>query len=497
MITGDFFHKILPIAAVAGFWAVICCSCAVHKSEQIDLRIPIPETYGEQSTPATMSVIQDRWWKAFGDEQLNQLMEKAFRGNFDLDQAVARLKQLEAVARQQGARRLPYINQEGTAARSRQLGVLGAETGNSYEMSIAAGFEVDLWNKLKSRILASELESEASLEDIRTFYLTISAQVADLYYLMVEQQAQIELTDRTVNAREAALELVEQRYLEGIVSALDLYQARQTLAAARARQPEFEATLATTIHALSVLVGDYPTPTIGENLADFPDLSAGYQIGLPSELLKRRPDIRAALLRLRASDQEIGAAVADRFPSINLLANYGRTRANFGTSLSETVWNLIGNLTLPLLDWGSRKAEVDRTRAVFAEQLGRYRQTVLLAFQEVEDALVGNHTAEKALRRLEEEEAAAGSALLLAEDRYMEGLSDYLPVLTAQTLHFDVQSRLLLMNRKLISDRISLARALGGSWMDREINTRWGKQTSGGQGLEATGLKDSISVIKQ
>jgi NodT family efflux transporter outer membrane factor (OMF) lipoprotein len=481
MIAGDFFYRILPIVAVTGFLAVICCSCAVHKPEPIDLRVPLPETYVEQSTPATIPVIPDRWWEAFGDKQLNQLMEMAFRGNLDIDQAMARLKQLEAVARQQGASRLPFVNLEATAARSRQLGAFRAETGNSYGMSIAAGFEVDLWNKLKSRTLASGLKSEASLEDIRTLYLTISAHVADLYYLMVEKRAQIEMTERTVKARKAALELVERRYLEGIVSALDLYQARQTLAAARARQPEFEAALATTAHALSVLIGDYPTPSIGENLADFPDLTAGYPTGLPSELLKHRPDIRAELLRLRAGDQEIGAAVADRFPSINLLAGYGLAGADFGTSLSETAWSLIGNLTLPLLDWGSRKAEVDRTKAVYAEQLGRYRQTVLLAFLEVEDALVGNHKAEEAIRLLEEEEAAAGSALRLSEDRYLDGLSNYLPVLTSQTLHFDVQSRLLSMRRNLISDRISLARALGGSWMDEEISTLLGKQTSGGQ----------------
>jgi NodT family efflux transporter outer membrane factor (OMF) lipoprotein len=496
MTAGDFFYRILPVAAVAGLLAVICCSCAVHKPEPIDLHVPLPETYVEQSIPATMPVVTDRWWEAFGNKPLSQLMEKAFRGNLDIDQAVARLKQLEAVARQQGASRLPFVNLEGTASRSRQLGALGAETGNSYEMSIAVGFEVDLWNKLKSRTLASELESEASLEDLRTLYLTISAKVADLYYIMVEQQAQLELTEQTIKAREAALELVEWRYLEGVVSALDLYQARQNLAAARARVPEFEATLATTAHALSVLIGDYPTQTIGENLADFPNLSAGYPTGLPSELLKRRPDIRAALLRLRASDQEIGAAVAERFPSINLLADYGRAGADFGTSLSETVWSLIGNLTLPLLDWGSRKAEVDRTRALFAEQLGRYRQTVLLAFQEVEDALVGNRTTEEAILLLEAEEAAAGSALRLTTDRYLDGLSDYLSVLIAQTLHFDVQSRLLSMRRNLIANRISLARALGGSWMDKEINTLLGIQTSDSHRFEQTRLKDDISLVE-
>jgi len=464
--------NILNYSAILLVALFISTGCAVHHPEKISLPVPVPESFNEKVSDEILAAFPDRWWEIFKDENVNKLMDQAFSGNLDLAQAFARLEQFEAVARQSNAASFPFINLGGNAARSRQLGATGAVTGNTYELSLTAGFEVDLWNKLKSRTRVRELETEASLEDIRTLYLTISAQVADLYYLMMEQRAQLELTDRTAEARAAILELVERRYREGMVPALDVYQARQTLAAARARRPEFEATLATTAHALSILTGEYPDRAVGGDLAVLPEVPAAFPVGLPSELLTWRPDIRTELLRLRASDQEIGAAVADRFPSINLLADYGRSGSDFGTSLSATVWNLIGNLTLPLLDWGSRKAEVDRTRAAFREQLGRYRQTVLIAFQEVEDALVNNRTTEVTIRWLEEEEAAARSALRLAKDRYLDGLSDYLPVLTAQALHFDAQSRLLLARRKLISDRISLARAVGGSWMNTDIKKR-------------------------
>ena len=471
MIPGKFFYQIFSIAWVAGLFTIICCGCSVYTPKTIDPGVSLPKTYQKQPVSPKTSTAPERWWEAWGDDRLNQIMEKAFKGNLDLDQAVARLGQLEAVARKTGASRLPYINMEGSSARSKS-GTQGGATGNSYELSLTAGFEVDLWNKLKSQSLASELERDASLEDIRFLYLTISAQVVDLYYLMVEQRAQLELTDRTVKTREATLELVNQRYLEGMVTALDVYQSRQTLATARAMAPQFHSTLATTAHALSVLIGEYPGSAMEGGGADLPDFFALYPAGLPSELLTRRPDIKAALLRLRASDQKLGAAVADRFPSINLLADYGRAGTDYGTSLSETVWSLMGNFVLPLVDWGSRKAEVDRTRAVFEEEFGRYRYAVLSAFQEVEDALVNHRTTQEAIQRLKEEEAAAGSALQLAGDQYLDGLSEYLPVLTAQTLHFDAQSRLLSARRKLISDRISLIRALGGSWMDFEIKKK-------------------------
>ena len=479
MLNGGHMQQFIRHSTTLLLAMVLSASCTVHTPERITLPAPIPGSFIGKPHDAGLLPSSERWWEVFKDEHLNRLMARAFAGNLDLDQAFARLKQFEALARQSNASRLPFIDVEVNAARSRQLRAMGAETGNTYELSMAAGFEVDLWNKLKSRTRARQLETEAYLEDIRSLYFTISAQVADLYYLMVEQRSQLDLTDRTIEAREATLELVKRRYLEGIVPALDVYQSRQILAAARARRPELEATLAEAAHALSILIGDYPDRNVGDDLAVIPEVAAAFPAGLPSELLTRRPDIRAELLRLKADDQEIGAAIADRFPSINLLADYGRVGSDFGNSLSATVWSLIGNMALPLLDWGNRKAEVKRTRGVFEEQLGRYQQTVLIAFREVEDALVNNRTTEETIRRLKDEEAAAGDSLRLAMDRYLDGLSDYLPVLTAQALHFDAQSRLLLALRQLLSDRISLARAIGGSWMDPDIEKRLSKHIKG------------------
>ena len=458
---------------------VLIFGCTVHTPEKVTLPAPMPRSFIEKSHDTGLLPASDRWWKAFKDENLDRLMKRALAGNLDLDQAFARLKQFEALARQSSAARFPFLNLEGNAARSRRLPAMSAETVNTYELSVASGFEVDLWNKRKSRARASQFETKGSLEDIRTLYISISAQVADLYYLMVEVRSQMELTERTIEARAAILELVERRYLEGVVPALDVYQSRQTLAGARARRPELKATLAEAAHALSILIADYPDRSVGGDLAIIPEVPAAFPTGLPSELLAHRPDIRAEFLRLNADDQKIGAAIADRFPSINLLADYGRARSDFGTSLSATVWSLIGNTILPLIDWGSRKAEVERTRGVFQEQLGRYQQTVLIAFQEVENALMNNRTTEEAIRRLEDEEAAARASLRLAADRYMDGLSDYLPVLTAQALHFDAQSRLLSARRQLLSDRISLARAIGGNWMDNDIKKRLRRQTKG------------------
>ncbi len=445
--------------------AVLTIGCSVRQSEAIHLSLDPPATYRAAPEKSTAAPLPQRWWEAFRDPVLNRLMETVFAANLDLDQAVARYAQARAVSRQATADRLPFADVEGSAGRSRQLAAPQNVTGSSYDLSAAAGFEVDLWNKLKSRDRARKLELEASREDIQALYLSLSAETADLYFLIVEQRAQLDLIDRTVATRRVNLELVERRYREGMVSALDLYQSRENLASARSERPEVEARLATAAHALAVLSGAYPDAGIGGSLAALPDLPEAFPTGLPSELLLQRPDIRAALLRLQADDQEIGAAVAERFPSINLIADYGRAGQDLGTSIVGVVWNLAGNLALPVIDWGRRKAEVDRTRGVFDEQLARYRQTVLTAFQEVEDALVEHRTAMEAIQRIEVESAAAENTLRLSVDRYRDGLSDYLPVLTAQTTLFNSQTRLLSARRQLVVARISLARALGGSWM--------------------------------
>ncbi len=445
--------------------------CSLHTPTDPVLNVEIPDAF-EQAPARMLPGPPEQWWRAFGDERVNGLMGAAFSGNLDLEQAYARLSQADAVARKSGSALSPFLNLNGKAGRSRQLGGFDTVTGGSHELSLSAGYEVDLWNRLGSQKEADELARTATLEEIRTLYLSISANVADLYYMMVEQRAQLHLTDQTIQARKATLELVEQRFREGMVPSLDLYQARQNLASAGSQRPDFEARLTTTAHALSLLTGGYPNSNLGGTLAILPDLPSAFPGGLPSELLKNRPDIRRELFRLKAVDLSIGVAMANRFPSVNLMAAMGTGGSDFGTTLSGLVWNLAGNLAGPLVDGGNRRAEVDRTRAVYDERLAGYRKTVLTAFQEVEDALVKNRTTAEKIRRLKNEETVARATLRLSKDRYFDGISDYLPVLTAQSAHYNTQIRLLAARRELIADRISLARAMGGNWMDSEVTKR-------------------------
>lgn len=455
-------------------------ACSPHKPRQITLVEPLPPRFAGGAGEAAEMV--EPWWEELQDPQLDALMAVALVDNLDLAQGHARLAQAQALARSVTAARRPSVQLQGAAGRVRQKGLLGPETFDSYQLSAAASFEIDLWRKLASRSEAARLDVQAASRELQTLYLSLSAQVADLYYLVVEQRAQLALVDETVYSFADTLARVETRYRQGLVPPLDVYQSRQNLAAARARRPVVEQNLAAAEHALAVLVGRTPARTAMQTVKELPALDDAFATGLPATLLQRRPDIAAAYSRLRADDARIAAAIAERFPSFNLVADYGGADSELASLLDSPniFWNLLLNLAQPLLDGGRRRAEVDRQRALFDEHLAAYRQTVLQALQEVEDALVQERAADERIDGLQQQVTATAGALRLATDRYLLGLSEYLPVLTAQISHAEAQSNLLEARRLRIVARISLARAVGGDWMESLIEQRDNQVSSKG-----------------
>ncbi|VAX29853.1 hypothetical protein MNBD_NITROSPIRAE03-2001, partial [hydrothermal vent metagenome] len=315
--------------------------CAVHSPQSVAPPLPVPASFSEQNSPG---VPVERWWEVFEDTDLNLLMEEAFSGNPDLAQAYERFEQSRAVYRSSMAARKPSVDLKGEWSRENTPSFFGNNSGNSYILSLAAGFEPDLWQKLKSRTMAAGLDMEALREEIKTLYISLSARIADLYYLAAEQRAQMKLTEQTIKSYTDILSLVEQRYRGGLVPALDVYQAQQNLFRVRARRAVLESALRVTEHALSVALGHYPDNKTTGGLIELPETPAAFPEGLPSELLSRRPDVRAALLRLKASDARVAVAIAERFPSFNLLGSYGTSSFVFSTG------DIIGNFWKVLIN---------------------------------------------------------------------------------------------------------------------------------------------------
>lgn len=453
--------------------AILLTGCTLHTPTEVEPSVDPPRKYLEDRASGDNSPPLDLWWLAFNDEHLNLLMEELFDQNLDLEQSIARLEQVQAAFNITRSAQLPTVSAGGNMGRSQQPGVTDDFTGNNQQLSLTAGYELDLWGRLASQSRAAELELSASRRDVQTLYLGLSARLTDFYFVAVEQRAQLALTEQSIASFADTLARVENRYRLGLVPAVDTYQARQNLSAARAVRALFEAALAEAEHAIAVLVGRYPERGSGGSLEQLPVAPELFSTGLPGELISQRPDLQAALQRVEAADARVAAAIADRFPSISFSGGYGSLRQDVAAGLIKgEFWSLLGNLVLPVVDGGRRRAEVDRQGAALREAVTAYQQKVLSAFLEVEDALANNYATEQRIEHLAETAWATQATLRLTTERYLAGLTDYLPVLTAQRNDFDVRSRLLAAQRQLLTDRISLARALGGSWMQNKVDAR-------------------------
>ncbi len=448
--------------------AAMLTGCSPYSSNLPELPGPLPDKFVEAEDLHDFTE-PGRFWEQFNDPRLNQLVTEALDGNHSIKQALARYDQFTALEKISRASLFPFLSLTGSAGRDNSLTAIGGTEGNSFRLSAVAGYELDLWDKHgKDRDKAS-FNRQASAADIRTSYISVAAQVTDLYFLLIEQRAQLELSDAIIGSQADTLSRMESRYEAGLVQALDVYQARQNILASRAAKPVYQANLSKGNHALATFLGRFYEPGLSGNKAIILDMDADVLPGIPSELIARRPDVRAAFLRLQASDAEVASAVADRFPSFNLTAAYGSGRLDYTSVVSDTFWSLLMEAAMPIFDSGRRKAEVERNKAIVEEELARYHQTVLSAIQEVEDALASYRYGLAQLKLLEERFIATTATLRLAEEQYFEGLAEYLSVLTAQVSHFNVQRQLLSSRRQLISDRISLFRALGGDWMKEDI----------------------------
>lgn len=421
----------------------------------------------------------DRWWTAFDDPALTATLDRLLAANLDLAQAYSRLAQSRAIAAQQGAARLPALNVGAGAGASRRYVqqfapgpggapavVTEADTFEQYSLSAAAQYEVDLWDRYGALARAAELDVAASRLDLEALAITLTAQAADLWYALIEARATEALLQSQIATNETLLDLARFRFSEGLAAAADVLQQEQLLLTTRRQLPGVQARRATLEHQLAVLLGRPPgegagLAGAGAALPDPPPLPAA---GLPAELLVRRPDIRAAQARVAAADERVGAAIAGRLPTITLGASTGFEATSFADLLDRWVWSLTGNLLAPIFDGGRRAAEVERSEAALRGALAAFTQAALRAFAEVEDALVLEARQAETLERLEAELAVGRQLYEQARARYVEGLTDYLPVLSALQGVQRAELSLLAARRQRIAYRIQLHRALGGTW---------------------------------
>jgi NodT family efflux transporter outer membrane factor (OMF) lipoprotein len=405
-----------------------------------------------------------RWWETFGDPELNALVEEGLAGNLSLAQAWARLAQARAQSAQAAADLFPEVDGAAGAQITRQDD--GDRTWDTQEFSLGllSRYEADLWGRLRASRQAARLEADATREDLDAAAMSLAAETTLQWAEIISQRMQLRLLEEQAAINRTYLDLVLLRFRKALASSLDVYQQRQLLEQVKAEIPLVEAREQRARHALALLLGQAPRTALLISREELP-LPAGLPaMGLPVDLLAARPDVRAAGLRLQAADWQLAAARANRLPRLSLSAQAAADSDRVADLFDEWLTNLAANLTAPLLDGGRRAAEVVRTRALGDERLAGYRETVLAAVGEVEDALVTEDRQRAHIAGLLREIETGRLALREARERYRKGLNDYLPVLT-QLLAVQRRERDLIQQQAaLVAARVELHRALGGGW---------------------------------
>jgi len=444
-------------------------SCSLFKPEARTLSAgDMPASY---SVSAVESGRSDRWWEDFEDPELTGLIEEALSGNFTVKEAWARLRQAQAAAVKTGAARYPdlFISAGASTARKRTDtgGIANTATVKDYSLGVASSYEIDLWGGIKAETEAVRLTSNATREDVQTAAMTVAAEVTETWIDIITQRKIHRLLEDQLRTNETYLELIDLRYRKSMASALDVFQQKQVVEKIAAEIPLVEENEELLRHEIALLLGKQPKAPLSISRKNLPSLNEPPETGLPADLLSTRPDIRAARLRLEAADWYVTAARADKLPTISLSASANFGAADLDLLFDNWIMNLAANLLGPIFDGKKRSAEVDRTRAVVDEKLSAYRRTVLTAVKEVEDALVSEAKARQYIDALTARIETARKTRDEARRRYMKGLENYLTVLNQLLTLQELEISRARKQGELLSTRVTLYRALGGTWTDQ------------------------------
>lgn len=403
------------------------------------------------------------WWQRFGDPVLDELAAQVEVTNQNVAAAVARYAAAQALVAGQRAQGLPGLNLNGGASRSGGGGETA--TRNSFQLGVGASWEPDLWGKLRAGVTQAEATAQASAADLAGAKLSAQALLATNYFQLREADAELALLRSTVAGFERSLQITQNRYAAGQIARTDVLQAETQLANARADLSQLDAQRRTHEHAIAVLVGRAP--------ADFTLAPAPWvmnvpevPLALPSELLQRRPDIASAERAVAAANARIGIARAAYFPSLQLSASAGGNAARISDlfNASHLVWSLGLSLAQTLFDGGALEAQLRNAEANRDVTVATYRQTVLGAFQSVEDPLANRRalTEQLALRR--QASAAADLSEQQVLNRYRAGQVGFADVVAAQATALSARRSLVQLQATLQTNAVQLIQALGGGW---------------------------------
>ena len=469
----------------AAFIVVLLAGCTVGPNYRRPAT-PVPATFAEANNPSGLSDADlASWGRSFGDPELDRLVNRAVAQNLDVEAAAARIREARAREIVAGASSKPQVDAQASATRQRisenavpvppgaggtgggSFGLPGSEF-NSFRVGFDASWEIDLFGKTRRSIEAARARTGEALWNRRDVQVSVAAETADAYLSLRTLQQRVATAEAELARQQRFERLVAARAKGGLVTGQDLAQQRSERSTAAAALPALRAQVEAQIHALGVLTGDTPEALIAELSPPAATIPAPPAIpaGLPSDLLRRRPDIRAAERELAASTAEIGVAVADLYPRFSLTA----APALVSTALASLLewgsrsFSIGAAVDWPLLNGGRTRGNIAVANARQEQALIAYRKSVLRALQDVEDALSRSDGDRRQLADLQDALATAARAEDIARTRYRGGLVTYSDVLQAQARRLKLEDQLTETRGTLARDTVALFKALGGGW---------------------------------
>lgn len=446
--------------------------------DYVSPQMELPKQWTEAATSKQVLDLQN-WWKTFHDPVLNQLINQATQSNLDLKLAESRIRASRSEYNATIAAAFPSLSSHSSASRrlNNSSGTSGSSVGggfgvgsqliNIFQIGFDAAWEIDLFGGVQRALEVSDANSEFAEESRRDRLVSLFAEVARNYIQLRANQQMQRITLENIQAQEETLKLIRVRQRAGLISEVDSAQSQTQLATIRSQLPLYETSTKQAIHALALLLGQTPDKLSSDlkKLAAVPVSPHPGLADLPSELLRRRPDIRMAERKLAATNAEIGIAVNEQYPKINLSAFLGLQNMNIAnfTPIGKS-WSTAATLTMPIFNWGRIQANIKVKEALNEQAFITYQSTVLNAFKEVEDALVAQIQERQRGVDLEKSLQAQQLVLSLASERYRKGLSSYLEVLDAQRGVYQAQREFVDNQAKQSLQLVALCKALGGGW---------------------------------
>lgn len=474
-------HPIAHAVAVSAA-AVLLTACAVgpdYRKPDVDMPVAWQlEAPWRQSTPADAQ-LKGPWWERFGDARLNALQQQALDGNQTLAVAAARLTQARASANATSAGMFPQVSASTRAARLRIAGNRPltnynapnyATVQNDFALGFNVSYEVDLFGRVQRGVEAARASAQQSGADLENTRLLLSADLASNYFNLRELDVELDVLSRSIELQRKALELATSRHDLGATSGLDVAQQQALLDTTLTQVDVLGKARAQFEHAIATLIGT-PAPNFSLPPALIAMTPPAVPLGVPSDVLERRPDIASAERAMAAANAQIGVARAAFYPSVILAPSYGVDSRAIETLFNapSVVWSLGVSAAQTLFDGGRISANVDFAKGGYDVTVANYRRVVLTAMQEVEDGITGVAALDRAYTQAQAAIVSARRVLDLANSRYEGGVSTYLDVITAQQslLNSERQAAQLMGQRMLTS--VFLIKALGGDWPDTQL----------------------------